>query len=298
VEQYVAKGTFGTDWTLPYAFNLDLTSIKPSSKGDHSWPWEWYLATIQNPLAPVVGGLSVGPYGWGFQRTLEYGGNLPSFAAFPRGRRVDLQTGQVLDESSPVHQEEMDLPLDPTAVSVSNSQLVTGVGTTGFTMRTGSPVWLSTPLDVPPGFDLLRFEYEFLSKSSGHLTLALDGEPAFEVEEALESGKKVTDWIWLGTSAGATAREARFALDTGSASGSQVRISALKVGKLGSGASLPTLSVQRAGDKLGIFWSLQPDSWVLESAADPLGLWTSWSGPLVGGEDLGDHLHVPLHGIE
>ena len=106
-EHYVDKGTIGdsTDLILSAAFNFDVTQLDPTddSKLDiisrsihrHSWPHIWYSQTIDESDTPDF----VSQLGFGFSKSLENGGTLPSHQSkagiqryHPRGEECNLKT--------------------------------------------------------------------------------------------------------------------------------------------------------------------------------------------------------------
>lgn len=102
-EHFVDKGLLPfTNEEFARAVNIDLSIWGPSSSQDalsfgvkgHSWPWEWYLQTIQNPLTSVR---------WGFTHSLSFG-NAPvdpklDGTVFILGRPGDANDDGLFDSS-------------------------------------------------------------------------------------------------------------------------------------------------------------------------------------------------------
>jgi len=286
-EQYVANGTFGTDWTLPWAFNLDLNSILPSGVGDHSWPWMWYQATTTNPLAPLYKGTVVGPYGWGFMQTVEYADHHPTFSNWRQGDRVDLKTGQEIQWRPKVNQQQLDLPIDPRQLTMSNPAKVTDVSSTGFTLITGSPTWVSMPVTVPAGFDLIRFNYQFLSSAHGTFDLAVEGTNVLEALEDYSSGLQDSGWLLLADDPSKTNFVVTATIDPAGGPTSSIRVSNFQVGQMQATNVTPTLAITSAGGQLKIRWPRWFNLMQLQTAQTLNGSWTQVAGqPQLDGDWL------------
>ncbi len=89
----------GTNATLKYAFNIDVTDLAPFSFNPldwHAWPYQWYTQTVIDPHYSA-------DYGrWGFFKSKEYSDSLPSHTGsrgWAKGCRIYLP-GEELDCSA------------------------------------------------------------------------------------------------------------------------------------------------------------------------------------------------------
>ena len=233
VEQYVEDSKLGsTSWTLPHAFNIDLDSVEQSTEEGrgHSWPWKWYLATTENPLESQYNGVPIGPYGWGFQRTIEFSSLHPDFNSYVKGKRIDIRTGECIEVfKDNVNISSTDVDLNLATITISTSGQVTDISESGFVMTTGSPVWLSANVDLADDFSMVQFEYEFLSSSDGVLSVFVNGDQVFEDHEIYSDDAEHSGWIWLGQERQPGLHNIVFQLDPNNVQ-SSVAISNIEVG--------------------------------------------------------------------
>lgn len=94
-EQYFHDGTLpNTQVHLTNAYNVDITLLNLFVNGPvdtHSWPHEWYLDTVRYPLDTFF-------QSWGFSKSKEFSGNLPSHGDYVRGQTQTLtpvRVGQI-----------------------------------------------------------------------------------------------------------------------------------------------------------------------------------------------------------
>src|SRR5438067_528045 len=61
---------------------------------------------------------------------------------------------------------------------------LTGVSAT---LKTGSPVWVEAPITTTRTFNLIKFNYEFLSAtgSEGIMTVFVDNNPVYKIDERI-----------------------------------------------------------------------------------------------------------------
>jgi hypothetical protein len=232
VEQYVNDEIFPWDFpltnaTLPWAFNIDVTDLDPALNlpnpfGGHSWPWEWYLGTIQNPVGPDA-------RGWGFSGTNEFMNAHPSHTRYRRGSGIDLASNQ-MSEGKSLALSTTPLLNDPSATSTSDTGQVSDVGNNSFTLTTGSPVWLQTSFELISPAEFFRFDFEFLSLSDGLLSVFVQDRLVFLLDEGLTVGQNGSDWQWLGATLGPGTYQIRFELNSTSTMPSSLRISNIEFG--------------------------------------------------------------------
>ncbi len=267
-EQYVTKGVFETDWMLPHAFNIDITHINPVPSDSHSWPHEWYANTVSSPVSPDC-------YGWGFQRSVEYAGKHPTFAHFPAGSGIDIQTGLPIARIGGGQPHAISLlSLGPGNAIVSDSGTVVFQGSNEVTMETGSPVFVDTYVPGIETNSLLRFDFEFLSGAAAELDVLCDGQAIFTAEQKYSLGVEDSGWQPLDQALSAGQHELRLLLTPQSASQSIVRISALQVGYGSDMAALPILSFASGHRALELSWfDGFPDYNLMSSATLAVG-WT------------------------
>jgi hypothetical protein len=296
VEHYVCREQaptpiIGTDWTLPWAFNIDITSLKPAAVSSHAWPPLWYLATATSPLAPAYGGGAGGPHDWGFMRSVEFAGAPPGFGANPAGRRIDLASGAELEWRPKIEQDELDLAVDPRIMAVSDPAKVTNITDAGFTLTTASPTWASFPVAVPAGFEVIRFHYEFLSSASGSLDLFIDEVPSYQASESIASGPQNSGWILLATDPPGGSSVVRFLVTAGGSASSVVRVSGIQLGRLEGSKIERKLMIEEFGGKLRVKWPRWFSEVLLQSSETLDGDWQ----PVPAAPDLdGDWLFIPV----
>jgi len=199
-----------TEGPLPHARNVDVTWLDPNrveqeiapgvfqAVSTHGWPVDFYKGTIP----PNSSSLSEG---YGYPRSIE-GGGWSMRGSYPVGNDPPYALGGALitQGTIPLHfdQSRMFGTMQYTT-STTGSVDISG---TLLTMRTGSPVWITSALDVTDPVNLVSFTAGFTSApgAEGLLSVywnntllgtideryALDGtqQYLFELPETFEPG--------------------------------------------------------------------------------------------------------------
>ena len=202
---------------------LLFTSPGGHTLDDHSWPYIWYSQTADDPTGSIADG-------WGFQRSLELG-NLPSHANYARGSTI------VLGQPNGGPSETTPTTLSPSTNFALSDNVVSNTGTvaingTELTLATGSPVWINSLLETDKHFNLLTFSYDFLSDAEGLLSIFLDGNLLFLIEEQASPDGVLTESLFLGIDYTPGTHYLSFRLDPQSDEQSQVAISDVAVGNV------------------------------------------------------------------
>ena len=173
-----ADNYFAKDWTpltqvsLPKAHNVDITWLDPDKDVDslgqamssHGWPVDWYRATVDDIDLPAGSG------NYGFPLSLEGGGWNPS--SYPVGNDpVELGGGSSGTTDIVVRNDAVLSITDSTNIS-SDTGIVNITGT-GFSMLTGSPVWMTTLVETDDIVNFLTFEADFTSAPGAEGLLAV-----------------------------------------------------------------------------------------------------------------------------
>ncbi|MBI4848034.1 MAG: thrombospondin type 3 repeat-containing protein, partial [Nitrospirae bacterium] len=214
-EQYVDKRHLVADWIdttdsdLPNVFNFDITSLDPEYTLNpvkmHSWPYRFYNLTADSN-SPVDFQNTVG-----FKFSLESGrSELPmhpsgptpdDITLYPRGGDCKLTSfdysycGCTYSEfiSNNCNKQKpsfiysgnsLSFSIDTDEIARSKSGTVV-FSESGLTLSTGSPVWISLSLDFPEERNTLDFDYKFTSLTEGLLSIYLDGQLIYKVDERL-----------------------------------------------------------------------------------------------------------------
>jgi T5SS/PEP-CTERM-associated repeat protein len=228
-EQYVSMDFWTGDFTnstLPGAFNMQIDALGRSLgyKPDHSLPYIWYDLTVQSPDTKMTGG-------WGFRRSYEFrAGDLPTHNTYPRGNPPTGQPLVLLPDGTCA-----ELPVSGTKVDFSTTSNVksdTGTVTaladgTGFEMTTGSPVWVTSFVEVAELVNFLRFDLAFPSGSDGLLSVWADGLQVFQLSQTDVPDTQVytTEFFWLGQTLDLGTHTLLFRLDPSDVGPSSVSIS-------------------------------------------------------------------------
>jgi len=300
-EQYVTDDILHTGHSLPHAYNLDLDNVMiPENSGmpfNHSFPWKWYLGTTFDPVNPVFIDpanasvrIAYSAYGWGFQRSVEYAGQHPSFADYPRGTRVDLASNETTGVATTTSVTVSGVPIEEAMLSISDGGLVSEIDADGFTMTTGSPVWVEVAVSIPQTVNEMRFDYEFLSQRDGVLQVWFDEDLVFVAEEQFSQGAQTSSWTWAGSDVEPGQHTIRFELEAAEV-GSAVRISLIETGFSTVSELTPTLHLGRNGAAYGLSWPGVFSHWKLMTAPTPEGPWSPASD---AGTVVGDTVNLDL----
>ncbi len=211
-----------TDIILPLALNVEVTDLYNPPGDAHGWPYRWYHETVKSPVDEQV------THGFGFLDSFEYAGTLPRAGTKGWGklypdrppefvRLVPSGSQRILAENS----------------IVSDTGTVTFDGQGGVVMETGSPVMVTTFVDLADSASLLSFDFEFLSDAEGLLSVYFDAEQIFELEESWlpeDMGPINSGDLWLGQDFQPGTYALLFRLDPLSEVQSAVRISNVEFG--------------------------------------------------------------------
>jgi hypothetical protein len=217
-----------TSATLPGAFNIDVSNLTHSAGDHHGWPIRWYQQTVDSPTAPPVNA-------FGFPHSVEYAGPLAWLYSMPpglaRGTRIVLSNDGSTQAVVGTYQSPLKLA---EAVNV-----VSDTGTVTFTpegkvlLQTGSPVMLTSLVQLDGPASLLSFAFSFLGDADGVLSVYFAGQEVFELQKsALPNGAGLMNSgdIWLGQEFDPGAYALLFRLDPLTQDQSSVEISDVRFG--------------------------------------------------------------------
>ena len=164
--------TFGlTQGGLPNAHNVDVTGLDPALLSSHGWPLDWYRRTVDGIDLPAGSG------GYGFPLSVEGGGWDPSVhpdgpPAYPVGNDPVVLGGGSSEPTDIVVRHDTVLNVLDQLRANSSSGTVNVAGT-GFSMLTGSPVWMTTLVETDDIVNFLTFEADFTSDPGAEGLLAV-----------------------------------------------------------------------------------------------------------------------------
>ena len=216
-EQYVNCDDFWfTNELLPGAFNIEVTDLRPEGQDGHSWPRVWYQQTVADPdNRQLTGGER-----WGFVLASEYSlSALPSHYVYRRNNYVKLL---------PVEAARQTVNFSDTPNVTSDTGTVTfQPDGSGFEMATGSPVWLTSLVGLDEQANFMRFDFAFPADDSGLLTVWVNCDEVYRVEEAHVPDDSVysTGFFWLGQTLDVGTHTLLFRLDSAEGEQSAVGIS-------------------------------------------------------------------------
>lgn len=206
-EQYVDMRPLVFDWldttdtNLSNSYNFDVTKldtrndpILPWAKYTqwHGWPYVYYSQST-NPRLPNIG----------FNLAQE-SGSFPVDQSPPRKTWAMYNwekypakdaSKKILENYKPVIFFPVDLMIVSPTGRVANSTIES------FVMTTGSPVWTSIQVEITEPTNVLSLAYEYLStvKAQGVLTVFVDNQRVFEVDERfVPSPTNLESGIWVG----------------------------------------------------------------------------------------------------
>jgi flagellar hook assembly protein FlgD len=226
-----------TNLYLKYAFNFDVTKldiarVAPiySDLDHHAWPYRIYSYTIGNNKdvlkwgnVSVIGSkLSLlGKY-YGFPLSLE---GDPEYSVdsnkdcslkgyqYQEYYFIDLYNDSATNlacvstsENKPVRITTNRDPLDfwtsennGNIIQHSDTGLIEFPTATTAKTTTGSPVWFTVEIDVTEQTNSLMFDYKFLSKASGLLSIFFDDQIVFKADEkSTAEGINRSEPTWIG----------------------------------------------------------------------------------------------------
>lgn len=219
-----------TSVTLPDAFNVDVTQLYtgpglPFGFEGHGWPIEWYLETVLSPTDPENNK-------YGFFLSAEYAGYLHSHESdgWHRGLRVKLEPASHPDLIEGMDWVELALSEEQSVVSDTGTATFTP---DGLVLETGSPVMVTSFVELAEPASLLSFDFEFLSDADGLLSVYFQGQEITEIEESLIPeglGLLNSGDLWLGQEFDPGTYSLLFRLDPLDDRQSVVRISNVQFG--------------------------------------------------------------------
>jgi fibro-slime domain-containing protein len=258
-----------TDATLFFAYNFNVTGLDPSPDDPleallgHRWPIDWYKQSIGSPTEHSFGfPLSFEGYNGSFLKSL-FEGLFPGLGNDPPAHYSELKN--LFRNPLEINRGGMCTLIDNISLACSShpdtlrriadySRLIgswitgeirksiTGVVETiddsirGWlaTLSTGSPVWLEAPITTPEPFNLIKFDYQFLSAagSQGILTVFVDDQLVYKIDERItDPGINTTQDIPVGHLSPGQ-HTLGFRLDPFTAVQSVARISSIQLGLL------------------------------------------------------------------
>lgn len=158
-----------TQQPLCHAHNIDLEDILVSPPPSHSYPHVWYEETVSAPTS-MNGGLA-----YGFVRSLEGGGWAQSLSDYPRGNGIFCY-----DDLVQIATGIKDFAL---STLISSTTGIVTIVPGGVSLQTGSPVWLTTPMEIPDGTNYLELDYQFTGATDGYLTVSLNQGILFAADQ-------------------------------------------------------------------------------------------------------------------
>ena len=223
-EAGVAEQYFNRDWvpwtqgTLGEAVNVDVTEVPPG--GGHGWPIDWYLSTIQDPNSG---------YSWGFKRSPMYRDLYPEAPGIDEaflGSLIELPSLRITPGPN---WRACNIAEQANVVSDTGTVAITTDGTA--TLTTGSPVMLTTFLDLDQPADLVSFDFQFLSQAEGLLSVFFSGDQILQIDERqVPAGLWSSGDVWLMSEVEPGTYPLLFRLDPYNETQSVVQISNLAVG--------------------------------------------------------------------
>jgi hypothetical protein len=239
-EQYVDSRRTGpaglddfTNITLPNAYNFDVTALDPNPPGPagidaHAWPYKWYQSTIDDNIV-----------GYGFGLSLESGNT-----SFPpkNGKRCFFTSNTVCSEDDKaakqvelrvVVDDVLALPLDAAITSITGTVLFEQIiGENILKLITGSPAWVSLPIEVTEPIDTLNFNYVYQRQAEGLLSVFFDNQLVYRSDQRVEpSGTNQSGNVPIGAIASGT-HTLSFRLDAFNGTQSEIDISRIQLGKM------------------------------------------------------------------
>jgi hypothetical protein len=161
-----------TEIPLSMAHNVDVTGLDPGLLfSSHGWPVDWYRRTVDAIDLPAGSG------GYGFPLSVEGSGWDPSVhpdgpPAYPVGNDpVVLGGGSSGTTDIVVRRDTVLNVLDQLRASSGTGTV--NVAGTGFSMLTGSPVWMTTLVETDDTVNFLTFEVDFTSDPGAEGLLAV-----------------------------------------------------------------------------------------------------------------------------
>ena len=141
----------------------------------HGWPIDFYVGTILDTI-PGAGD-------YGYPRSLE-GGGWDTRSSYALGNDPPVVLGgpgTQMDSTSERHDASLDFSALANVTSSTGTVAITG---TGFSLITGSPVWMLSLVVVTKPVNTLTFDAEFLSSGAeGLLAVYWDDQYAGQVDE-------------------------------------------------------------------------------------------------------------------
>jgi len=225
----------GTRDILPFLLNIDVSEISPYDDESynaidlHAWPYQWYHATVFNPDASNPG------YELGFANSLEWRKELglrQHAGDFARNNHLVVKEDGVYRNNGPLRD-------DTRVVLSSQNNVVSPTGTVTFNqdgsvdLATGSPVVLTTFLDLAEPSNYFSFDFQFLGDADGMLSGYFDGDLLFSLDSQYLLDKSLmlsSGDIWLDSLAEVGTHTLIFRLDPTADARSVVRISDVRFG--------------------------------------------------------------------
>jgi len=196
----VPLGLDPTNATLAGATNLDVTLLDSASYFSvnywnpihrHAWPYIWYTTTVGVP--------ETGPAAFGYPHSYESGGFPPAYGLYDG---VNLQPGAryyLTPKGIRLSPRWFGIDLNYQTNIISDTGTVDVNANGGATLKTGSPVLLTSLVTLSDPANLLEFNFQFESDAQGLLSIFFDGQEIMQIDEQDVSKDLLSSGdIWLG----------------------------------------------------------------------------------------------------
>ncbi len=164
---------------LPNSHNVDVTWLDSGNPvSSHGWPIDFYIGTIPGASTYPLSGAD----DYGYPRSLE-GGGWNERSSYPLGNTPVILGGPGTQMAGTIERHDASLNFSEIA-NVTSSTGTVSISGTGFSLATGSPVWMSSLVIVTEPVNTLTFDAEFLSSDAeGLLAVYWDDQYVGQVDE-------------------------------------------------------------------------------------------------------------------
>jgi len=220
-----------TNLTLIGSYNVDITALDPNSNDvpgteAHAWPYKWYQETVKDPASSA----------FGFSLSRESGGQFPS--NLPRGGKCVFTPNGICSDSGVVAaiatvKVVIDNMADPIASALASATgYIVFLSDQLIKITTGSPAWVSLPINVPEPIDVLTFDYTYQRQAEGLLSVFFDDQLVYRSDQRFEPASlNHSDNVPIGAIASG-AHKLSFRLDAFNNTQSEIDISRIQLGKI------------------------------------------------------------------
>lgn len=220
-----------TNLTLAGSYNFDITALDPNSNDvpgteAHAWPYKWYQETVKDPASSA----------FGFSLSRESGGQFPS--NLPKGGKCVFTPNGICSDSGVVAaiatvKVVIDNMADPIASALASATgYIVFLSDQLIKITTGSPAWVSLPINVPEPIDVLTFDYTYQRQAEGLLSVFFDDQLVYRSDQRFEPASlNHSDNVPIGAIASG-AHKLSFRLDAFNNTQSEIDISRIQLGKI------------------------------------------------------------------